>query len=74
MPAGTNTSPNDALTAAKFAASIDKHLLMSSLQRLGISFDSAEKFSQGQEVTNAEDRLALAGMLSELLKQSTTLR
>jgi hypothetical protein len=74
MPAGTNTGPNDALTAAKLlTASIDAHLLMSSLQRSGISFAGARQFSQGQAVTNATDRLALAKVLSELLKHWRTL-
>jgi hypothetical protein len=76
MPAGVGgNQPNDALTAARFSVtSIDTHLLMSSLQRSGISFASAQQFSQGQLVTNAADRLALAGMLSELLKRSGALR
>ena len=75
MPAGTAGGPNDALTAARLlTVSIDTHLVMSSLQRSGISFASAQQFSQGQAVTNAADRLTLAKMLSELLKRSATLR
>ena len=75
MPAGTSTSPNDALTAAHLGTvSIDSHLVVSSLQRCGISFAAAQQFSQGQTVTNAADRLTIAKVLSELLKQSATLR
>jgi hypothetical protein len=75
MPAGTNTGPNDALTAIVLqTASIDTHLLMSSLQRAGMSFAGAQQFSQGQAVTSAADRRALAAILSILLKRSSTLR
>jgi hypothetical protein len=76
MPAGTATGPNDALTAARFSltARIDTHLLISSLQRAGISFAGAQQFSQGQAVTNAADRQALGVVLSALLKHSSTLR
>ena len=74
MPAGTNTGPNDALTAAKFMfVTVDLHLVVSSLQRSGISYGGAQQFSQGQVVTNAADRLALAKVLSELLKRSRLL-
>jgi hypothetical protein len=73
MPAGTATGPNDALTAARLlTASIDTHLLMSSLQRSGVSLAGAQQFSQGQAVTNAADRRTLAAMLSVLLKSSIT--
>jgi hypothetical protein len=48
-------------------------LLISSLQRSGISFAGAQQFSQGEAVTNAGDRLAIARVLSELLKRSTAL-
>ena len=71
MPAGTSTGPNDALTAAKFnfnTTSIDTHLLLSSLQRSGVSLVGAQQFSQGQPVTNAADRRTLAAMLTVLLK------
>jgi hypothetical protein len=49
-------------------SSIDTHLLVSALQRSGISFASAHQFSQGQLVSNSADRLALAGIVSTLLK------
>jgi hypothetical protein len=70
MPAGVSgNQPNDALTAAKLlTTTIDAHLLMSSLQRSGISFTGAQQFSQGQEVTNPADRRTLAAMLTVLLK------
>jgi len=50
-------------------SAIDKNLLVSSLQRSGISFASAQQFSQGQIVLNASDRLVLAAILSDLLKR-----
>jgi hypothetical protein len=70
MPAGVSgNQPNDALTAARLLATgIDTHLLMSSLQRSGISFAGAQQFSQGQEVTSPADRRTLAAMLTVLLK------
>ena len=70
MPAGVGgNQPNDALTAAKLlATTIDTHLLMSKLQRSGISFAGAQQFSQGQTVTNPADRRTLAAMLTVLLK------
>jgi len=72
MPAGTSTGPNDALTAAKFSlVTVDTHLVMSSLQRLGVSFTGAQQISQGQAVTNIADRQLLAKTLSELLKTVT---
>jgi hypothetical protein len=95
MPAGTNTSPNDALTAAVRSltassqrrivtnnndpdqlsrVSLDTHLLISSLQRSGISFAGAQQFRQGQAVTNATDRRALTAVLSVLLKRWSMLR
>jgi hypothetical protein len=78
MPAGTSTGPNDALTAAVFAlipkATVDTHLVVSSLQRVGVSFAGAQQFSQGQTVTNPSDRLVVAKMLSELLKYLATPR
>jgi hypothetical protein len=75
MPAGTSGGPNDALTAVRLlTVTIDTHLVMSSLQRLGVSFAGAQQFSQGQAVSNAADRLALAKTLSELLKLSAALR
>jgi hypothetical protein len=76
MPAGVaGNQPNDALTAARFSiVTIDSHLVVSSLQRCGISFAGAQQFSQGQAVTNDADRLTIAKVLSELLKQSATLR
>ena len=75
MPAGTSTGPNDALTAAHLSTvSIDSHLVVSSLQRCGMSFAGAQQFSQGQIVANAAERLTLAKLLSELLKGSATLR
>jgi hypothetical protein len=46
----------------------DPHLLMSSLQRAGISPVGAQQFSQGQAVLAPADRLALAAMLTYLLK------
>jgi hypothetical protein len=65
---------NDALTAARFlTTAIDTHLLISSLQRSGITFAGAHQFSQGQAVTNAADRMTLARLLSELLKSPRTL-
>ena len=71
MPAGTATGPNDALTAARLlTATIDTNLLMSSLQRAGISFASAQQFSAGEPVMNVADRRTLAAMLSVLLKSS----
>jgi hypothetical protein len=60
---------NDALTAARFSLSIDTHLLMSSLQRAGVSAAGARQFSEGQNVTNATDRVLLARVLSALLKR-----
>lgn len=70
MPAGVGGNQlNDALTAAKLlATTIDTHLLMSTLQRSGISFTGAQQFSQGQTVTNPADRRTLAAMLTVLLK------
>jgi hypothetical protein len=74
MPAGTSTGPNDALTAARLlATTIDTHLLMSSLQRSGISVVGAQQFSQGLAVTSAADRRAIAAMLTVLLKSSSML-
>jgi hypothetical protein len=49
---------------------IDTHLLVSALQRSGISLAGAQQFSRGQAVTNHGDRLALAAVLSDLLKRS----
>ena len=75
MPAGTAGGPNDALTAVKLmTVTVDSHLVVSSLLRCGISFAGAQQFSQGQAVTNAAERLTIAKVLSELLKQSATLR
>jgi hypothetical protein len=72
MPAGVSTGPNDALTAARFLTiPIDAHLLTSSLQRSGLSFEGAQQFSQGLAVTNAADRQRLATLLTALLKQSS---
>jgi hypothetical protein len=70
VPAGVGgNQPNDALTAVRLlTTSIDTHLLVSSLQRSGVSFAGAQQFSQGQMVTNATDRRTLAAMLSVLLK------
>ena len=69
MPGGVNTGPNDALTAARLlTATIDTHLVMSSLQRSGVSLAGAQQFAQGQAVTNPGDRRLLAAMLSVLLK------
>ena len=76
MPAGVSgNQPNDALTAARFSLTtpIDTHLLVSTLQQTGITYASAQQFSQGQAVTNAADRMTLARLLSELLKSSGTL-
>jgi hypothetical protein len=72
MPAGVSgNQPNDALTAARLlATSIDTHLLMSSLQRSGVSFAGAQEFSQGQPVTSPADRRTLAAMLTVLLKSA----
>ena len=72
MPAGVSgQQPNDALTAAHLGSvMIDSHLVVSSLQRCGMSFAGAQQFSQGQTVTNAAERLTLAKLLSELLKRS----
>ena len=75
MPAGVAGGPNDALTAAHLSTvTIDSHLVVSSLQRCGMSFVGAQQFSQGQTVTNDAERLTLAKLLSELLKRSATLR
>jgi hypothetical protein len=75
MPAGTATGPNDALTAVRFSlVAINAHLLVSSLQRSGISFAGAQQFSQGKAVTNPADRRALAVVLSTLIERSNTLR
>ncbi|MEO6236014.1 MAG: hypothetical protein ABIQ52_03390 [Vicinamibacterales bacterium] len=41
---------------------------MSSLQRAGISAGGAQQFSQGFPVSTPADRLALAAMLTYLLK------
>jgi hypothetical protein len=73
MPAGVGgNQPNDALTAARLLATIvDTHLLISSLQRSGVSFAGAQQFSQGQAVTNAADRQKLAAVLTVLLQQSS---
>jgi hypothetical protein len=70
MPAGVaGNQPNDALTAARLlTTAIDTHLLVSSLQRSGVSFASAQQFSQAQAVTNPADRRTLAAMLTVLLK------
>jgi hypothetical protein len=70
MPAGVaGNQPNDALTAARLVTTtIDTHLLMSSLQRSGVSFAGAQQFSQGQAVANPADRRTLAAMLTVLLK------
>jgi hypothetical protein len=70
MPAGVGgNQPNDALTAARLlTATIDTHLVMSTLQRSGIAYVSAQQFTQGREVTDAADRMTLAKMLSVLLK------
>jgi hypothetical protein len=75
MPAGVSgNQPNDALTAARLQSTIvDAHLLMSSLQRSGISFAGAQQFSQGQAVTNAADRQKLAAVLTVLLQQASAL-
>jgi hypothetical protein len=60
---------NDALTAARLlTTSIDTHLLLSALQRSGVSLAGAQEFSQGQPVTNAADRRTLAAMLTVLFK------
>ena len=76
MPAGlSGIQLNDALTAARLSTvTVDLHLVVSSLQRCGVSFAGAQEFSQGQTVTHAADRLTIAKALSELLKQSATLR
>jgi hypothetical protein len=75
MPAGTSTGPNDALTAARFSlVTVDLNLVVSSLQRCGVSYDGAQEFGQGQPVATFADRLTIAKVLSELLKQSVTLR
>jgi hypothetical protein len=50
-------------------SSIDVHLLVSSLQRSGISLVGAHQFSRADEVTNQSDRMALAGMLTNLLNR-----
>jgi hypothetical protein len=50
------------------ATPADAHLLVSSLQRAGISPAGAQQFSQGQAVASPADRLALAAMLTYLLK------
>ena len=70
-----DNQPYDALTAARLlTTSIDTHLVLSSLQRSGVSLAGAQQFSQGQPVTNAADRRTLAAMLTVLLKSSPTLR
>ena len=70
MPGGVSgNQPNDALTAVKLGAiHVDTHLLMSSLQRSGVSFAGAQQFSGGQAVTSPADRQRLAAMLTVLLK------
>jgi hypothetical protein len=75
MPAGVGgNQPNDALTAARLLTTrVDTHLLMSSLLLAGVSPSGAQQFSQGGTVTNAGDRLALARVVSELLKRMSTL-
>jgi hypothetical protein len=50
------------------ATPADPHLLMSTLQRAGVSPAGAQQFSQGQAVAAPADRLALAAMLTYLLK------
>jgi hypothetical protein len=50
------------------ATPADPHLLVSSLQRAGISPAGAQQFSQGHAVLAPADRLALAAMLTYLLK------
>jgi hypothetical protein len=69
MPAGVGgNQPNDALTAARLLTTpVDTHLLMSSLQRSGLSFAGAQQFSAGEPVTNPAERRTLAAMLSVLL-------
>jgi hypothetical protein len=74
MPAGTSTGPNDALTAARLlTTSVDTHLLVSTLQRSGVSVAGAQQFSQGLAVSSAADRRTLAAMLTVLLKSSSML-
>jgi hypothetical protein len=50
------------------ATPADPHLLVSSLQRAGLSPAGAQQFSQGQAVVTPADRLALAAMMTYLLK------
>lgn len=50
------------------ATPADPHLLVSSLQRAGLSPVGAQQFSQGQAVVAPADRLALAAMMTYLLK------
>jgi hypothetical protein len=50
------------------ATAADPHLLVSSLQRAGISPAGAQQFSHGQAVSAPGDRVALAAMLTYLLK------
>ena len=73
MPAGVaGNQPNDAPTAARLLTTlVDTHLLMSSLQRSGISFAGAKQFSAGEPVTNPAERRTLAAMLSVLLGSLT---
>jgi hypothetical protein len=52
---------------------VDIHLLMSSLPRVGVSLAGARQFSQGQPIADAADRHQLAKILSELLKTVTVL-
>ncbi len=48
------------------------HLLVSSLQRSGLTLNGAQQFSRGDMVTNASDRMALAGMMTSLIHRSVS--
>ena len=66
--AGVGTGQDFPTPIDLHATPADPHLLVSSLQRAGISPAGAQQFSQGQAVVAPADRLALAAMLTYLLK------
>jgi hypothetical protein len=48
---------------------VDMHVLVSVLQRSGISFQGAQDFARGNPVASSADRRALASMFSDALRQ-----
>ena len=48
---------------------VDVHVLASTLQRAGISFQGAHAFAQGLPVASLGDRRALASMFSDAMAQ-----